>query len=284
MIFQDPPADTPPATEELTLAERAQEFALDFGPRVLAAVLVFIIGWWVAKLLTKLARRTMEARSIDAMLVGFLSHMVYMALMTLVVITAMGQLGVQMTSFIAVLGAAGLAVGFALQGSLSNFAAGVMIILFRPFKVGDYVEGGGTEGVVLEILIFATILRTRDNKRIVVPNAAMTDGNIVNHTAEDTRRVDMCFGISYADDIPKAEKVLKDILDAEARILKDPAPDILLAELADSSVNFYVRPWVKTDDYFDVLFHVTREVKLQFDAESISIPFPQRDVHLHQVA
>ena len=253
-------------------------------PSVLAALAVLVIGWWVAKLITGITRRALNNRKLDPMLSGFLCHILYMGLMTIVIISALSQVGIQTTSFVAVLGAAGLAIGFALQGSLSNFAAGVMVIFFRPFQVGDYIAAGGTEGLVQEIMLFATVLKTRDNKRIIVPNSALTDGNIVNHTAEPTRRVDMVFGVSYSDDIPKAESILKSIVDGDGRILKDPEPDILCAELGDSSVNFYVRPWCNTDDYFDVLFHVTREVKLRFDAEGISIPFPQRDVHLHQVA
>ena len=265
-----------------TLVDKLLDYGA-WGPPLLAALAVLVIGWWITRLVTGIARRAMTSRQLDPMLTGFLAHMVYMVLMTLVIITALGQIGVKTTSFIAILGAAGLAIGFALQGSLSNFAAGVMVIFFRPFKVGDYIEAGGTEGLVEEIMIFATVLKTRDNKKIIVPNAALTDGNIVNHTAEPTRRIDMVFGISYSDDIPQAEGILRAILERDQRILDEPRPDVLCAELGDSSVNFYVRPWVKTEDYFDVLFHVTREVKMRFDAEGVSIPFPQRDVHLHQV-
>ncbi|MHC4695766.1 MAG: mechanosensitive ion channel family protein [Planctomycetota bacterium] len=205
-------------------------------------------------------------------------------LMTPVVISAVQKLGVPTTSFVAVVGAAGLAVGFALQGSLANFAAGVMVIIFRPFKAGDFVEAGGVSGAVEEVQIFATVLKTPDNKRVIVPNSAITGGTITNYSANETRRVDLVFGIGYGDDIKKAKDALEDILAQDERVLKDPTATIAVAELADNSVNLVVRPWVKTLDYWDVLFDVTEAVKQRFDAENISIPFPQRDLHLHQVA
>ena len=284
MLWIQNEAKTEPADEAKTIMDHIEAFAVEWAPMVLAAVVTLIIGWWISKMLVGILRRVMNNRKVDPMLTGFLCHIAYMGLLTVVVISALGQLGVETTSFVAVIGAAGLAIGFALQGSLANFASGVMIIFFRPFKVGDFIEGGGVSGLVQEILMFATVLKTRDNKRVIVPNSALTDGNITNYTAEPLRRVDMVFGISYSDEIPKAEEVLRGILADDERILSNPEPEVFMAGLGDSSVDFHVRPWVKTDDYFDVMFHVTREVKIRFDREDISIPFPQRDVHLHQVA
>ena len=194
----------------------------------------------------------------------------------------MNQLGIQTTSFVALLGAAGLAIGLALQGSLSNFAAGFLMILFRPFKVGDYIEAAGTAGTVEEIQIFTTALRTPDNKLVIVPNAKLTADNIVNWSAKGTRRVDMVFGIGYGDDIDRARSVIREIIEADPRVLKDPAPLVALWQLGESSVDFVARPWVKSADYWSVWFDTTEKVKKAFDAEGISIPFPQRDVHVYQ--
>jgi len=192
-------------------------------------------------------------------------------------------MGVETTSFVAVLGAATLAIGFALQGSLSNFASGVMLIIFRPFKTGDFIEAGGATGTVEEVGVFATKIKTGDNKAVIAPNSSITSGNIINYSAKEMRRIDMVFGIGYGDDIKKAKEVLHSILDADARVLKDPAPTIGVLELADSSVHFACRPWVKTADYWGAYFEITEQVKLQFDAQGISIPFPQQDLHLHKV-
>ncbi len=205
-----------------------------------------------------------------------------MILMVVVVIAAVGALGVQTTSFIAILGAAGLAVGLALQGSLSNFASGVLIIIFRPYKVGDWIEGAGISGAVVDVQILTTILKTGDNKQIIVPNSQIMDSIITNYSANDTRRVDMVVGVSYADDVDKVRAALEDLITAEERILDDPAPTIAVSELADSSVNFVVRPWVKTADYWGVKFDLTEAIKKRFDQDGISIPFPQRDVHLYK--
>jgi len=198
-----------------------------------------------------------------------------------VVLAALGQLGIQTTSFIAVIGAAGLAIGLALQGSLSNFAAGFLMIIFRPFKVGDFIEGAGVAGTVEKIQIFTTQLKTPDNKTIIIPNAKLSGDNIVNFSAKGTRRVDMVFGIGYGDDMDKARKIITDVIDNDPRVLKDPPPKIAVLTLGDSSVDFAVRPWVKVPDYWDLWFDVTETIKKRFDAEGVSIPFPQRDVHVY---
>jgi small conductance mechanosensitive channel len=253
-----------------------------YGLKVLAAIAVFIIGRWVAKGVRKLVGRVMAKGKVDPTLISFTSNMAYIGLLAFVVIAALGQLGIQTTSFIAILGAAGLAVGLALQGSLSNFAAGFLLIIFRPFKVGDLIEAAGVFGVVEAIQIFTTQLKTADNKTVIVPNAKLTDDNIVNWTVKGTRRVDMVFGIGYEDDIDKARSLMTDIIATDDRILKDPAPQISVSELADSSVNFVVRPWVKVEDYWGVYFDLTEKIKKAFDANGVSIPFPQRDVHVYQ--
>jgi small conductance mechanosensitive channel len=255
-----------------------------YGPSLFMAVLTLLVGWWIAKLLTGVLRRVLDKREIDAALTGFLTSIVYALLMTLVILSALDKVGVPTTSFVAVVGAAGLAIGFALQGSLANFAAGVMLIFFRPFKSGDLVEVSGILGVVEDVQIFATMLVSLDNKKIVVPNAAVTSGNIVNFSAKETRRVDLVFGIGYGDDIKAAKEVMSAVLEKNEYVLAEPAPNVAVSELGDSSVNFVVRPWCKTDDYWDAYFSVTEEIKLALDANGISIPFPQRDVHLHQVA
>ena len=251
-----------------------------YGLKIIVAIIVFIVGKWIANLCRKLSRRAMEKSNVDAVLVGFLSNIVFYLLMVAVIITAISQLGIQTTSFVAVLGAAGLAVGFALQGSLSNFASGVLIILFRPFKIGDFVEAGGVTGVIDEIGILVTLMHTPDNKKIIVPNSQVMGGHIVNFNALDTRRCDMVFGIGYGDDVDKAKGILMDIISSDERVLKDPEPSVTLGELADSSVNFNVRPWVDAADYWGVFFDTHEAVKKRFDAEGVSIPFPQTDVHL----
>ncbi len=258
--------------------------AVDFGLRLLAALAIFLIGRIVIRFVTRSLRRVMAARQVDPALCSFAASLIHAVLLVVVVLAALGQLGIQTTSFVAILGAAGLAVGLALQGSLSNFAAGVLIILFRPFKLGDFVEAGGTAGVVREISILTTILHTPDNKRIIVPNSGVMGGNITNFSANDTRRCDMVFGVGYGDDIRKVRRVLEELVAADPRCLKEPEPTVAVLALADSSVNFAVRPWVKTSDFWPVFFDMQREVKLRFDAEGITIPFPQRDVHLHATA
>jgi small conductance mechanosensitive channel len=246
------------------------------------AAAILLGGTWLAKRIKKYIVVMMEKREIDALLASFMSNIAYITLVAFVVIAALGQLGIQTTSFIAIIGAAGLAIGLSLQSSLSNFASGVMIIAFRPFKVGDFVEAGGVSGVVEGIQIFSTQMRTGDNKAIIVPNSNITGGNITNYSAKDTRRVDMVFGIGYDDDIKKAKDILSKLMEDDERILKDPEPLVAVSELADSSVNFVVRPWVKAEDYWSVMFDYTETVKLTFDKEGISIPYPQQDVHLHK--
>jgi len=260
--------------------EQLQELAMTYGVKVLLGLLIFVVGKWVARLLVNGMKRMMGRAKVDATLVGFVGNIAYAVFMVVVVLAALNQLGIQTTSFIAILGAAGLAVGLALQGSLANFAAGVMMIVFHPFKVGDFIEAAGTAGVVEEINIFTTRLRTGDNKTMFIPNGNIMGGNIVNFSAKPTRRIDMVFGIGYGEDLKKAKEVLADILAHDERVLADPAPLIAVAELADSSVNFAVRPWVNTSDYWGVFFDTHEQVKLRFDAEGISIPFPQTDVHL----
>ncbi len=251
-----------------------------YGVKIIGSVVIFIVGKWVAKLLGRFLQRLMERANVEKTLTSFVKNLTYYSLLTLVVIAALSNLGIQTASFIAVLGAAGLAVGFALQGSLSNFAAGVLIILFKPFHVDDIIEAGGDTGVVEEIQIFKTILRSFDNKKIILPNSKVMGDRIVNYTAKEVRRVDMVFGIGYDDDIRKAKQVLQELVESDERILKDPATNIFVKELGDSSVNIGVRPYVKTPDYWSVYFDLTERVKLRFDEEGISIPFPQRDVHL----
>jgi small conductance mechanosensitive channel len=253
-----------------------------YGVKVIAAIAIFVIGNWVSKIFRRVVNNVMEKRNVDPTLGSFVASLTYYTLIVFVVLAALSQLGIQTTSFIAIIGAAGLAIGLALQGSLANFAAGFLMIIFRPFKVGDYIEGGGTAGTVEQIQIFTTQLKTPDNKTVIVPNASMTSGNIVNYSTKGTRRVDMVFGISYDDDIDKAKKILQEIIAEDKRVLKDPEPLIALAELADSSVNFYVRPWTTAADYWGFLFDTTEKVKKRFDAEGISIPYPQRDIHVYE--
>jgi small conductance mechanosensitive channel len=267
-----------------TVIESIRNFVVAHGPAVLKAVVVLVVGWLVARFLRGLVRRLMVRGGVDPTLIGFCASITYIGLMVLVVVSALGKLGVQTTSFVAVIAAAGLAVGFALQGSLGNFAAGVLLITFRPFKVGDFIEAGGISGAVEEIQVFATTLKTPDNKAITVPNGAITGGNIINYSAKPVRRVDMVFGIGYGDDIKRAKEVIQGVLTGDSRILKEPEPTIAVSELADSSVNIVVRPWVKTADYWGVFFDITEAVKLEFDAQGITIPYPQQDVHMHQAA
>lgn len=253
-----------------------------YGLKIIGAIVTLIIGIWIAKLLARTLGKVLKKKEVDETLTKFVVSLVRIGLIAFVIISAAAQLGIQTASFIAVIGTAGLAIGFALQGSLSNFASGAMLIIFKPIKVGDYVEGGGVAGSVESVGIFVTTLITPDNKVIYVPNSNITGNNIVNYSAKDTRRVDMVFGIGYSDDIDKAKSVIQSMLESDSRIFKNPAPQIVVSALADSSVNFNVRPWVNSADYWGVYFDVTEAIKKKFDAENISIPFPQRDVHMYQ--
>ena len=264
------------------LISKLIELLTIYGIKLIAAVAIVIIGRWVAKGLTRLIERLMTKREVDKTLVTFVSNLSYIALLAFVIIAALNQLGIQTASFIAVLGAAGLAVGLALQGSLSNFAAGVLMIIFRPFKVGDFIEGAGVSGTVEAIQIFTTQLKTPDNKTITIPNALITSDNIVNFSTKGTRRLDLVFGIGYDDDIDKARRIIMAIVEADERVFDDPAPKILLTELADSSVNLTLRAWSKSGHYWGICFDTTEKVKKAFDANSISIPFPQLDIHIHE--
>lgn len=256
---------------------------LFYGLKVVIAAVIFFVGKFVAAWLRRLVANLMKKKDMDVAIQQFVSATVYYALLAFVCIAALGQLGVHTASLVAVVGAAGLAVGLALQGSLANFAAGVLILIFRPFRVGDYVEVAGVGGTVAKILVFTTELNTPDNKRIVIPNGQVMSGTITNYSTHDTRRVDLVIGISYGDDIDKAKAVLRDVVEADTRVLADPAPNIAVTQLADSSVNFIVRPWVATGDYWGVYWDLTEAIKKRLDQEQISIPFPQRDVHLYQV-
>ncbi|MDY6828268.1 MAG: mechanosensitive ion channel [Pseudomonadota bacterium] len=266
------------------LAENAQAFIALYGLKIIAAILIFVIGRWVTKLVTSGVRRAMESREVDPTLVGFTSALVQYALLAFVIIAALGELGIQTASFIAILGAAGLAVGLALQGSLSNFAAGVLIILFRPFKSGDFIDAGGAMGIVEQIHVFHTKMRSADNKAIIVPNSSIMGGNITNFSAKETRRVDLVIGVSYDAYIPDAKKLLREVVESDERVLEDPAVFVAVTELADSSVNFTIRAWVNSADWWPTLCDLTENIKLKLDEAGIGIPYPQMDVHIAKEA
>jgi small conductance mechanosensitive channel len=258
----------------------AIQYGTDYGLKIIGAILIFLIGKWVARRLTDVTLKVMQKAEVDPTLLRFAENLVYMLLMVVVVLAALNTLGVQTTSFVAILGAAGLAVGLALQGTLGNVGSGVLLIIFRPFQVGDFVNAGGEAGSVEAISLFATTLKTPDNKVIIIPNSAVTGGNITNFSAKETRRVELTFGIGYSDDLRKAKGILQEIIDADERVLRDPEPFVAVSELAESSVNFVVRLWVKRGDYWDVYFDTIEKVKLTFDEKGISIPYPQMDIHL----
>lgn len=259
------------------------DHGVDYGLKFISALLVFIIGKWLARRISNLIARVMDRQNIDVTLTKFLKNIIYYAILTVVVVAAAGQLGIKTASFLTIVGAAGLAIGLALKDSLSNFSSGVMLILFRPFKVNDLVIVAGETGKVEEITIFNTILNTGDNQKKIIPNGAISNSTITNITANPTRRVDMIVGIGYDDDIRLAKDTLLEIVNAEEGVLKEPAVTIAVSELADSSVNLVVRPWVKTDDYWAVLFSLTEKIKLTFDEKGISFPYPQQDVHMNSV-
>jgi small conductance mechanosensitive channel len=253
---------------------------IDLGFRIVLAIAILVIGFWIAKAMGRAVERILISRKADQSLIGFMRSLTSIGLKALVVVTAISQLGVEMTSFVALLGAAGLAIGMAFSGTLSNFAGGVMILLFKPFKVGDYVHMQGEEGSVKEVLIFNTILTTLDNKVIILANGAVANGTITNFTKAKKRRVDWEFGIAYGDDLKQAKLLLSRFMDEDSRILKDEGNFIGLGALGDSSVNITVRAWVETEDYWNVFFAMNERVYNEFGAAGLSIPFPQMDVHL----
>jgi small conductance mechanosensitive channel len=260
------------------------DMGMVYGLKIIGAIAILVIGKWIARAVTNVTKKGMERAKVEPTLVSFIGSLVYVLLMIVVILAALNNLGVNTTSFVAILGAAGLAAGLALKGTLSNVGAAILIILFRPFKVGDSVEAGGTSGVVEEINMFSTIFKTGDNKVVIVPNSSVIGGNIVNYSAKETRRVDWTFGIGYDDDLKLAKETLEKILAEDSRVLKDPIPFVAVSELADSSVNFVARVWVKSGDYWGVYFDTIEKVKLVFDEKGISIPYPQMDVHLDKPA
>lgn len=263
-----------PAPEKLTV------LVMTYGGKLLLALITLLVGLWLIKRLVKVMRRLFSIRSFDKTLQSFLINLVSMTLKVLLIISVITMIGVQMTSFIAILAAMGLAFGMALSGTLQNFAGGVMLLIFKPFKVGDFIEAQGFAGIVTEIQISHTILNTPDKKRIILPNGALSSGPMTNYSSEPQRRVDWVFGIGYSDSIDKAKDVIVNVLSQDNRILTEPPPFVAVSELNDSSVDLVTRGWVNAPDYWDVFFEITEKVKKAFDAEGISIPFPQRDVHL----
>lgn len=265
--------------------DEIMDVVVSIGTRLIVALAILIIGLWITKFIVKRIGKVLEKRKMDQSLKGFLTSLVSAVMKVLIVITALGQLGIEMTSFVAILGAAGLAIGMAFSGTLSNFAGGVMLLIFKPFKVGDYVNMQGEEGIVDDILIFNTIVKTLDNKTIILANGAVANGTIVNYTKANRRRVDWTFGIAYGDDLQKAKDLLKKFTEEDEMIINDPeAPFIGLVELADSSVNITVRAWTETENYWDVFFKMNERVYNEFDKAGLSIPFPQMDVHVNNQA
>ena len=258
----------------------AINYSTEYGLKILSAVLIFLIGKWAVHKLTALTKKLMHKAKIDRTLIEFAESLIYFVLLLMVILASLNALGINTTSFIAVFGAASLAIGLALQGSLANVGAAVLIIIFRPFKVGDFVEAGGATGTVEDVNLFSTIIAPVDNRTIIVPNAAIIGGNITNFSQKTQRRVDLTFGIGYDDDLKLAKETLMEIISADSRVLKEPAPFVAVSELGDNSVNFVFRAWVETADYWDVHFAMIEKVKLTFDEKGISFPYPQMDVHL----
>jgi small conductance mechanosensitive channel len=271
--------------DQITAFFTSEEFlpmVIGWGVKILLALAIYVIGKWVSKRLTNTATKLMNAREVDPTLVAFLKNVLYAILLAAVILASLDTLGLPVTSLIAVVGAAGLAIGLALKDSLGNFAAGVMLVLFRPFSKGDVVEIAGVAGKVEEVRIFNTILATPDNKQVIIPNAQVTADTITNYTAKDVRRVDMVFGVGYDDDLKVAREVLTRVCTTHPKVLKDPAFNIFVVNLGDSSVDFAVRPWAKTEDYWTVWGDVLEQAKVELEAAGCSIPYPQSDVHLHQ--
>jgi small conductance mechanosensitive channel len=263
-----------------TVVEQSGQLLARYGWNVIGALLLLIFGWVAIRAVRRGVRSAMQRSRLDPTLVPFLSNLVYYLLLACLVLAVLGLFGIQTTSLIAVLGAAGLAIGLAMQGTLSNFSAGVMLLVFRPFKVGDYIEAGGTSGSVQEISVFSTVLHSPDNVRIIVPNSAVYGQLVKNYSANETRRNDLVIGISYDDDIGAAIRTIQDVLGGDPRVLQDPVPVVAVSELADSSVNLVVRPWCKAADYWALRFDLTRSLKERLEAAGCSIPYPQTDVHL----
>lgn len=256
-------------------------YIIPWGIKIIVALAIFVIGKKLAVSLTALSRKGMEKAGMDAALVKFLGGLIYTVLLVAVILAALDTLGINITSLLAILSVAGLAVGLALKDSLSNFSSGVMIMIFRPFKIGDFVTIGGTSGVVDEIGLFCVLMHTGDNQRIIIPNSAVYGNTITNTSALPTRRIDLVMGISYDDNIGTAKQIIADVIASDERVLKDPEPVIAVAELADSSVNFVVRPWVKSEDYWATRFHLLETMKVKLEEGGISIPYPQRDIHVY---
>tara|TARA_B110000211_G_scaffold63122_1_gene72150 strand:- start:856 stop:1671 length:816 start_codon:yes stop_codon:yes gene_type:complete len=264
------------------MLEKITEMGLLYGPKLIGAILVWIVGGWIIKIIGSVFKSALTKAGTDPSLMPFLTGIVNGLLKVMLVITVLGMLGIEMTSFIAILGAAGLAVGLAMSGTLQNFAGGVMILIFKPFKVGDVIDAQGYVGSVSQIQIFNTILKTPDNKTIIIPNGGLSTASMTNYSTEPKRRVDWTIGVAYGDDLDKAREVIQRLCDADDRILKDPAVFIAVSALADSSVNFTVRAWVNAPDYWAVFFEMNEKVYKTFGNEGLNIPFPQMDVHLHK--
>jgi len=265
------------------LTNKLQAFVTDYGLKVIGAIIFLIVGRIIASVARNLVRKVLGRKKVDETVISFVGTLIYTVVMIAVFLAVLDKFGVQTASFVAVLAAAGFAIGFALQGSLSNFASGVMIIVFRPYKIGDFVEAAGVAGVVQEVHLFNTIIHTPDNIKVIVPNSKVAGDVIKNVTGNDTRRVDMTIGIGYSSPIGKAMEIAMDVMKQHGLVLDDPEPQVAVAELADSSVNLVVRPWVNTDDYWTVKFDVTHKIKEAFDANDIEIPFPQRVMHTASV-
>lgn len=268
---------------ELMKANYVDVYLIPWLVKIITATLVFFIGRWLAKLLVRLSCKLMRASQLDQMLVDFIGNILYALLLVIIILSALDQLGVKTTSALAILGAAGLAIGLSLQNSLSNFASGTMLIIFRPFKAGDYVEAGNISGIVEAISLFTTTLRTGDNREVIVPNSHIYSAPITNYSARATRRIDMTFSIGYQDDIRLAKSLIETCLKQDERILAEPAPAIMVMELAANSVDLAVRPWVNSGDYWAVRSDLLEQIKAAFDANGISIPFPQQDVHIKEM-
>ncbi|MBF2053750.1 MAG: mechanosensitive ion channel [Candidatus Sericytochromatia bacterium] len=267
-----------------TLWQKALELAMTHGPRILGSLVIVFIGLWLSRKLARIGQEALGKTSLDATFTNIAGHVIKILLYGVVLLAAANNIGVPMTSVLALLGTAGLAVALALKDSLNNVAAGISLLILRPFRAGDYVEAGGVGGTVFEINFFHTLLNTPDNRRIAIPNAKILAESIINFSANPTRRVDLVFGISYDADLKQAREILKNLLAADSRVLPEPEPQIVLGALADSSVNVFVRPWVNTENYWPFLFDYTEAVKVAFDEAGIVIPFPQRDLHIYQHA